>query len=79
MIEATSTELRKQAKHYFDLVQAGQTVRVSRNGVPIADIGPVAAAVPSWKQLRSDPLRVPGAEIASLIAQDRDCWPAAPT
>lgn len=72
MIDATFTEFRNQAKHYFDLVQAGETVRVSRNGSPIADIGPVAAAVPSWKQRRAVPLRVPGAEIASLIAQDRD-------
>lgn len=75
MIDATFTEFRRQAKHYFDLVQAGETVRVSRNGSPIADIGPVAAAVPSWKQRRAEPLRVPGAEIASLIAQDRDRAP----
>ena len=76
MIDTTFTEFRKRAKHYFDLVQAGETVRVSRNGSPIADIGPVAAAVPSWKQRRPRPLRVPGAEIASLIAQDRDRPPA---
>ena len=79
MIDTTFTEFRKQAKRYFDLVQAGETVRVSRNGSPIADIGPVPAAVPSWKQRRAEPLRVPGAEIASLIAQDRDRSPAEPT
>lgn len=72
MIDATFTEFRNQAKHYFDLVQAGETVRVSRNGSPIADIGPVSAAVPSWKQRRAAPLRISGAEIASLISQDRD-------
>lgn len=79
MIDATFTEFRNQAKRYFDLVQAGETVRVSRNGSPIADIGPVAADVPSWKQRRAVPLRVPGAEIARLIAQDRDKSPADPT
>ena len=79
MIDATFTEFRKQAKRYFDLVQAGETVRVSRNGSPIADIGPVSAAVPSWKRRHAAPLRVPGAEIASLIAQDRDRSPTEPT
>ena len=72
MIATTFTEFRKQAKHFFDLVQAGQTVRVSRNGQPIADIGPVHAPLPSWKQRPAKPLRVQGAEIAALISQDRD-------
>lgn len=78
MIDATFTEFRKQAKHYFDLVQAGETIRVTRNGSPIAEIGPVAAALPSWKQRRAQPLRVLGVEIASMIAQDRDRLPADP-
>ena len=72
MISITVTEFRARAKHYFDLVQSGETVRVSRNGGPIADIRPVRAALPSWKQRRAPPLCVPGTEIARLIAQDRD-------
>lgn len=71
MISATFTEFRNQAKHFFDLVEAGETVRVLRNGRPIADIGPVSANVPSWKQRKAKPLRVAGAEIARLILADR--------
>jgi hypothetical protein len=76
MNDATFTEFRNRAKHGFDLVQAGGTFGVSRNGSPMADRGPVAAAVPSWKQRRAAPLRVPGAEIARLTGQDRDRPPA---
>ncbi len=71
MIATTFTEFRNQAKYFFDLVQAGETVRVSRNGRPIADIGPVPAEVPSWKKRRATPLRVAGAEISRLILEDR--------
>lgn len=72
MIATTFTEFRNQAKRFFDLVQAGETVRVSRNGRPIADIGPVPAdQALSWKKRKATPLRVAGAEIAQLILEDR--------
>ena len=35
MQEATFTELRSHAKTYFDAVEAGDTVRVFRNGKAI--------------------------------------------
>lgn len=31
MLETTFTELRNQAKHFFDLVESGEIVRVLRN------------------------------------------------
>lgn len=72
MIDTTFTEFRNQAKRFFDLVQMGETVRVSRNGRPIADIGPVPVAETlSWKARKATPLRVAGAEIARLILKDR--------
>ena len=71
VIATTFTEFRNQAKHFFDLVQAGETVRVSRNGHPIADIGPIPGNVPSWKKRAATPMRVAGADIARLILQDR--------
>ena len=43
MRHATFTEVRNQAKQYFDAVEAGETVRVLRNGKPIADIVPIMA------------------------------------
>ena len=37
MKQTTFTELRNHAKQYFDLVALGESVRVLRNGKPIAD------------------------------------------
>lgn len=71
MHETTFTELRANAKRYFDLVAAGETVRVLRNGRPIAEIQPIGPAVPSWKQRAARPLPLRGAEIARLILEDR--------
>ncbi len=50
MRQTTFTELRNNAKAYFDAVEAGETVRVLRNGKPIADIVPVPPVTPSWKR-----------------------------
>ena len=36
MKEATFTELRNHARLYFDIVEAGEPVRILRNGKPIA-------------------------------------------
>lgn len=50
MLDATFTELRNHAKDYFDAVEGGDTVRVFRNGKPIADIVPIRDGVVSWKR-----------------------------
>ncbi len=71
MREATFTELRNQAKRYFDLVEAGETVRVLRNGKPIADIHPIQAGAPSWKQRKARPLALDGVSIGKLIVEER--------
>lgn len=71
MHEATFSELRSQAKHFFDLVEAGQVVRVLRNGRPIAEIHPIPSSLPSWKQRPATPLTISGAEIAGLIIEER--------
>lgn len=71
MHEATFSELRSQAKHFFDLVEAGQVVRVLRNGRPIAEIHPIPSGLPSWKQRAARPLTISGAEIAKLIIEER--------
>jgi len=71
MRATTFTELRSRAKHFFDLVEAGETIRVLRNGRPIADISPIAADLPSWKQRKATPMRLAGVEIAQLILEDR--------
>ncbi len=72
MHETTFTELRNQAKHFFDLVEAGEVVRVLRNGHPIAEIHPIPSAVRSWKQRPPRPLTISGKEIGDLIIDERD-------
>jgi antitoxin (DNA-binding transcriptional repressor) of toxin-antitoxin stability system len=55
MKQVTFTELRNHAKTYFDLAARGETIRVLRNGKPIADIVPVMADLPSWKPHKAQP------------------------
>lgn len=71
MRDATFTELRNNAKDYFDAVEAGETVRVFRNGKPIAEIVPVRSAAPSWKK-QASPLTVKGLSLSREILSDRD-------
>lgn len=47
MRETTFTDLRNHAKDYFDAVEAGDTVRVFRNGKPIAEIVPIRTSRPA--------------------------------
>ena len=71
MQETTFTELRNHAKDYFDAVEGGETVRVFRNGKPIAEIVPVRSGVLSWKR-QGSPLTVKGLSLSREILNDRD-------
>jgi prevent-host-death family protein len=71
MRDTTFTELRNNAKLYFDAVESGDTVRVFRNGRPIAEIVPIRAGVPSWKR-QATPLTVKGVSLSREILKDRD-------
>lgn len=71
MRDATFTELRNHAKRYFDLVEAEETVRVLRNGKPIAEIHPSQRDLPSWKQRPARPLAISGISISQLVLEDR--------
>jgi prevent-host-death family protein len=71
MKQATFTEVRNHAKHYFDIVEAGESVRVLRNGKPIADIVPVLADLPSWKRRTAQPLLLDGVSVSRLILDER--------
>lgn len=68
----TFTDVRNHAKQYFDLVAAGETVRVLRNGKPIADIVPILPDLPSWKRRRAQPLVLDGTSVSQMILNDRD-------
>jgi prevent-host-death family protein len=71
MRDTTITELRNHAKNFFDAVEGGDTVRVFRNGKPIAEIVPIRSGVPSWKR-RATPLAVKGLSLNREILSDRD-------
>nr|AGC71517.1 prevent-host-death family protein [uncultured bacterium A1Q1_fos_550] len=72
MKQATFTELRAHAKQYFDIVEAGESVRVLRNGKAIADIVPVMADLPSWKRRKAQPLVLDGMSVSRMILQERE-------
>ena len=67
----TFTELRNHAKTYFDFAESGETIRVLRNGKPIADIVPVMADLPSWKRRKAQPLVIGGESVSRLILEER--------
>ena len=69
MKQTTFTELRNHAKQYFDLVALGESVRVLRNGRPIADIVPVVPDLPSWKRRQVQPLLLDGVALSRLVLE----------
>lgn len=72
MKQATFTEVRNHAKQYFDIVAAGESVRVLRNGKPIADIVPVIADLPSWKRRKAQPLVLDSISVSRMIIEERE-------
>ena len=71
MRETTFSDLRNQAEHVLDLVEAGEVVGVLRNGRPIAEMHPIPSTLPSWKQRPARPVTVSGKEIGRLIVEER--------
>jgi antitoxin (DNA-binding transcriptional repressor) of toxin-antitoxin stability system len=72
MKQATFTEVRNHAKQYFDIVEAGGSVRVLRNGKPIADIVPIVTDLPSWKRRQAQPIVLDGVSVTKMILGDRE-------
>ena len=72
MKQTTFSELRSHAKLYFDLVESGESVRVLRNGRPIADIVPISAELPSWKRRTVQPLVIDGVSLSRMILDERE-------
>ncbi len=74
MKQTTFSELRNHAKQYFDIVESGETVRVVRNGRPIADIVPIATDLPSWKRRVAQPLVLDGVSLSQVILEERETY-----
>ena len=72
MRQATFTELRNHAKEYFDIVEAGESLRIVRNGKPIADIIPLPPDLPSWKRRVAQPLIIDGVSLSRIILEERE-------
>lgn len=72
MKQATLTEVRNNAKKYFDIVEPGESVRVLRNGKPIADIVPVSTDLPSWKRRRAQPLVLDGVSVSRMVLEEHE-------
>ena len=72
MKQATFSELRNNAKRYFDIVESGESVRIVRNGKPIADIVPLPQDLPSWKRRLTQPLVIEGCSISRIILEERE-------
>lgn len=73
MQTVTFSQLRNNAKKYFDAVEKGETVEVFRHGKPIAMLTPVVREVPPklsrWKT--GNPIRIPGLSLSKEILKDR--------
>ena len=70
MVSISFTQLRQNAKTYFDAVEKGKTIRVIRHGKVIAEIVP-----PKTKQSSSlkpiVPLIIPGVSLSNTILKER--------
>jgi len=75
MKQATFSELRNHAKQYFDMVESGESVRILRNGIPIADIVPLSPDLPSWKRRVAQPLVLDGVSLSRMILEERENIP----
>lgn len=72
MQETTFTDFRNRAKTYLDAVESGETVRIYRNGRPIADVVPVASRTPAWKNPPEVRLTSSGLRLSREILADRE-------
>jgi prevent-host-death family protein len=70
MRTVTFTQLRNNARKYFDAVERGETLEIYRHGKPIAILSPVRLdARKRWK--RMNPLEIKGASLSRLIRAER--------
>lgn len=71
MVTVTFSELRNNARKYFDAVEEGQTIEVCRHGKPVAIISPARPGnLSRWR--RSKPLEIAGASLSKAILEERE-------
>jgi prevent-host-death family protein len=71
MLAVTFSELRNNAKKFFDLVEQGEIIEVYRHGKPVAVLSPVHVhSLHRWKT--AQPLRIEGASASRAILSERN-------
>ncbi len=71
MIETTLTKLRQHTRDYFDAVDNGEIIRVSRYGKPVAEVRPINSdQIPSWKK-PGPRLEIDGVKLSRAIMEER--------
>ncbi|OGQ34090.1 MAG: hypothetical protein A3F16_08920 [Deltaproteobacteria bacterium RIFCSPHIGHO2_12_FULL_43_9] len=66
----TFTELRNNAKKYFDDVEKGNTLEIYRHGKPVAVLSPSkASGADYWKHVI--PIGVKGASLSKLVIGEK--------
>ena len=71
MLTTTFSDLRNNARKYFDAVEAGETVEVYRHGKPVAVLSPYnPTSARRWQQ--SQPLDLKGISASRIILEERD-------
>lgn len=71
MTTTTFSELRNNARKYFDKVEHGEVVEIYRHGKPVAILTPVKPMAASrWKT--SHPAKLRGASLSAAILDERD-------
>ena len=70
MLAVTFSELRNNAKKFFDLVEQGEVIEVYRHGKPVAVLSPIQVhSLVRWKTAR--PLVVNGVSVSQKIVSER--------
>jgi len=71
MIKPTATKFRQHTGNYFDAVENGERIIVSRYGKPVAEVWPInRSQAPSWKE--SGPrLVVDNVSLSQAILEER--------
>ena len=70
MLTATFSELRNNAKKYFDAVETGETVEIYRHGKPVALLSPFTpTAGRRWAD--SKPLSLKGVSASRIVLDER--------
>lgn len=70
MVRVTFSELRNNARRFFDLVEQGEVIEVYRRGKPVAILSPVGHhRTDRWKRAR--PVDLGGPSLSRAILSTR--------